>query len=382
MLSRWKILDVEDNTLHAAGRIDVDPQGEFQLEVKHLQTGSSQGVTTITLGNSECQVCVVPTRGMGIHHADVGQWRVGWNAPVRGPVHPRLVPLMEPGGIGWLDGFDELLVRCGLTNNGAPVFTAGGQLQYPLHGRIANTPAYFVEACFDPETEQLRLTGCVEESRLFHGKLRLTSTVTLSRGKAAVEIIDEVTNISAEPGELQLLYHVNFGPPLLETGSRMALTFSQMAPRDARAAEGTAHWNEYGTPEPGFAEQVYFFKPTADETGLCRAILRNAESSRAISLAFDPQQLPCFSQWKSLQSEEDGYVTGLEPATNFPNPRPYEEKQGRVIALEPGETRTFDLALGFHQSRPTIQSLESNICDAQAQSGFMIHESPQTGWSV
>ena len=46
----------------------------------------------------------------------------------------------EPSGLGWLDGFDELLVRCGLESNGAPEFNPNGSLRYPLHGKIANMP--------------------------------------------------------------------------------------------------------------------------------------------------------------------------------------------------------------------------------------------------
>ena len=32
----------------------------------------------------------------------------------------------------------------------------------------------------------------------------------------------------------------------------------------------------------------------------------------------------------------DGYVTGLEPGTNYPNPRPFEKARGRVVTLPPG----------------------------------------------
>ena len=39
-------------------------------------------------------------------------------------MHPRWVPLSEPSGIGWLDGFDELVARCGLFSHGAPDFDA------------------------------------------------------------------------------------------------------------------------------------------------------------------------------------------------------------------------------------------------------------------
>ena len=71
---------------------------------------------------------VLPTRGMGIWRVTAagrsGTADVGWKSPVRGPVHPAFVDLGEPSGLGWLDGFDEFFVRCGLESNGAPDFDA------------------------------------------------------------------------------------------------------------------------------------------------------------------------------------------------------------------------------------------------------------------
>ena len=61
------------------------------------------------------------------------------------PAPPAFVPLWEPSGIGWLSGFDELLVRCGLESNGGPEFLPNGSLRYPLHGKIANIPAHQLE---------------------------------------------------------------------------------------------------------------------------------------------------------------------------------------------------------------------------------------------
>ena len=97
---------------------------------------------------------------MGLWKAWLGeQLTLGWKSPVRGPVHPNFVPLMEPSGLGWLDGFDELLCRCGAESNGAPDFTEQGALTFPLHGRLANRPAHFVEVAVDGDEIQIRGKG-------------------------------------------------------------------------------------------------------------------------------------------------------------------------------------------------------------------------------
>src|SRR5438046_2587173 len=138
----WKIIDEKN--------LNRGPQGPFRAAGKHAngewnvagtayEDGIRAGVDVLALDNGKLRLDVVPTRGMGIHRVAVkGDQEVptiGWKSPVRGPVHPSLVNLGEPSGLGWLDGFDEFLVRCGLESNGAPDFDSKtGRLTYPLHG--------------------------------------------------------------------------------------------------------------------------------------------------------------------------------------------------------------------------------------------------------
>jgi hypothetical protein len=79
--------------------------------------------------------------------------------------------------------------------------------------------------------------GEVEESALFFGQLRLTTSYTTVPGSSRVVIHDVIQNRSARPAEFQLLYHANFGPPFLEAGSRILAPVREMAPLTARAAE-------------------------------------------------------------------------------------------------------------------------------------------------
>ena len=140
----WTLFD-QTNGAHL-GYQQLDDHAEFSV----LKSGLSAGVEMVTLDTGKLKIHVLPTRGMSIWKAEFGNEPIGWKSPVRGPVHPSHVPLMEPGGLGWLDGFDELLVRCGLESNGAPEHDAEtGRLMYPLHGRIGNKPAYKVELTVD-----------------------------------------------------------------------------------------------------------------------------------------------------------------------------------------------------------------------------------------
>lgn len=347
--STWTLTDVDHDVF--VNKITLTPDDlegaarGYSVTKRTLRGGLRDGVDVIEVDNGTFRFTVIPTRGMGLWRAQLDDLRLGWQSPVRGPVHPAFVPLAEAGGLGWLDGFDELLVRCGLESNGAPEFHDNGNLRYPLHGKIANRPAHKVEVTIDGNEGEISVTGVVDESRLFFNKLRLTTTITTKVGQPGLNVVDTVTNLSATPGEMELLYHINFGIPLLDPGSKLAAPVRRVAPRDAVAAAGVDGWNVYPPEAPGEPEQCFYFDLVAGDDGWTKVVLHNAAVNQGVGLAFQKKQLPCFTQWKNFSAAVDGYVTGLEPATNFPNNRSFEKEQGRVVALEPGESRSFEFAL-------------------------------------
>ena len=91
-------------------------------------------------------------------------------------------------------------------------------------------------------------------------------------------------------------------------------------------------------------KQVFCLRPFADAQGCTTLMLRNARADRAATLRFEVAPLPCVSLWKSTAAAEDGYVTGIEPGTGFPNTRRIERQRGRVPCLGPGRSRTFAIA--------------------------------------
>ncbi len=119
---------------------------KFSVKKRGLHGGLRSGMEIIEVDNGRLKYWLLPERGMGIWKAWLDGIEIGWQSPVRGPVHPQFVPIHEESGLGWLAGFDELLCRCGLESNGEPEFDAKGKLKYPLHGKIANLPAHQVEA--------------------------------------------------------------------------------------------------------------------------------------------------------------------------------------------------------------------------------------------
>jgi hypothetical protein len=195
-------------------------------------------------------------------------------------------------------------------------------------------------------------------------------------------VADTITNLSAEQGELELLYHINFGPPLLEPGAKVVLPVAKVAPRDQVAVGNLPDWDTYGPETPGSAEAVFFFDLAADRDGRTQALLRNAAGSQGVSLKFNRNQLPCFTLWKNRQAEADGYVTGLEPAINFPNVKSFEKAKGRVAVLAPGESRQFEVAIEVHADAAAVQATEQAIAKIQQGTTPEVLKQPNPDWSA
>ncbi len=353
----------------------------YVVKKGRLRGGLSDGVDTVHVDNGRLSFTVLPTRGMSLWKAWIGGESIGWQSPVHGPVHPSFVPLMEPSGLGWLDGFDELLVRCGLESNGAPEFDEEtGRLKYPLHGRIGNKPAQRVSVSVDDETGEISLTGVVEETRFHFLKLRLTTTITTRVGESAIRIRDVIENRSASPAEAQLLYHVNFGEPLLDAGARFVAPVKAIVPRNDHSAKGLANWDNYSAPQAAFPEEVYFLEVLGDAQGRTRTLLKNAHGTRGVSVLYNVQQLPCYSLWKNTTASIDGSVTGLEPGTNFPNPRSFEGEKGRVAKLAPGASVTYDVALEMHTTAEQVSAAEKAIAQLQGSTKPTVHPKPLADW--
>lgn len=320
---------------------------ELGFRVAELREGKSRGVQLVTLHAGSISATVLPTRGLGIWQAHRDNVRFGWNSPVAGPVHPQWVNLGEPSGLGWLDGFDELMVRCGLVSNGAPEFSAEGRLLHPLHGRIANLPATQVRIEIDEEAGTVSVHGMVVESRFLFHNLALHSTTRLAVGSSEIRIVDRVENRSNKTEAFQLLYHCNFGPPLLEKGTELIVACEEPVPRDEESTKSLTEWKSYLAPDSNFSEQVFFLHLAVNPSGESLALLTNRNRDLGGYIRYRADNLPCFTLWKNTAGLRDGYVTGLEPGTNFPNPRSVEELAGRVVNVMPGESVGFECAIGM-----------------------------------
>lgn len=391
----WTLTDIVndvwlDNFTTSSDRLQVGLPHAWSIHKRTLRGGLRDGIDIIDVQNGALSYAILPTRGMGLWRGHFRGIDLSWKAPVHGPVHPRHVNTADRGGIGWLQGFDEWLCRCGLASNGPPGEDThtdrSGRTHrdlLPLHGRIANQPAYYVEVrvALDPPYE-LSVTGQVEEGGLFYPHLVLTTTYTTIPGSNRVVIHDKVENRGGETTEMQLLYHCNLGPPLLQAGSRVTMPIKEVSPISARAAEGIDTLETYAGPAACFAEQVYCCELLADAGGRTLAMLSNHPRDKAIVLRFNRNELPCFTVWKNTGALEDGYVTGLEPATNFPNFKTFERQQGRVVSLPAAGQWETTWSIEVHDSAAGVSATLAEIVSLQAHGKPIVHRTPHPRFSA
>ena len=372
-LDAWQITNRDFNDLNA-----------WSVNKYTLHGGRQEGVDVIVVNNGKLTFTVIPTRGMSVLKVALGDVTLGWNSPVKEVVHPQFINLQSRGGLGWLEGFNEWIVRCGLEWAGHPgkdkfINNTGdeAEMDLTLHGKIGNIPASEVEVVIDSQApHRIRIRGRVDE-RMFYGpKLELWTEISTEPGSNTFRIEDTLKNHSVYEQEFELIYHSNYGPPLLEKGAKFVGAIKEIRPFNTHAGKGLHDYSEYVAPTKGFIEQVYVMELIPDAQNRTTVMLQNSAGERGVSLTYRTDQLPYFTLWKNTTSIEEGYVTGLEPGTSSPANRSIERKAGRVPKLQPNETRQFAIEFGILNSKVQVDQSKAKIVALQAGTQTKVNPQP------
>ena len=123
-----------------------------------------------------------------------------------------------------------------------------------------------------------------------------------------------------------------------------------------------AGWNVYTGPHAsGYTEQVYLMELYADDDGMTDALLKSADGTKGALVSFNVRQLPFMTLWKNEAPSKSGYVTGLEPGTSFPFPKPMERAAGRIPKLKGGENYKSKVTFSALISREEVKNAEGSI---------------------
>ena len=369
-----------------SSKVNLGTPHEWKVSKSVLHGGRQENVDVVDVDNGVLRFRIVPTRGMNIWDAHTKDgFRLGWNSPVKEIVHPGFVNLDTRGGLGWLEGFGEMLNRCGLASFGAPGIDvvpsntgAPTEVTLGLHGKISYLPASRCEVIIEPApSRKIRIRGYIDETMMFGTQLRLVSEIWTEPGSATIHFEDEIINLADKDQEMQYLYHCNFGQPLLDEGTRFIAPVKKVFPRDARAAEGgLAGWDVYGPPQAGYTEQVYLMSLYGDENNQTETMLQNKAGDRGVSLTFSTRELPHFTLWKNTTSLNDGYVTGIEPGTSYPMLRSIERKGGRVPVLKGGQSYKASMGINVLADAAAVEAARKRIAALQGDRKTTVDKEP------
>jgi len=98
-----------------------------------------------------------------------------------------------------------------------------------------------------------------------------------------------------------------------------------------------------------------------DDNGMTEALLKSPDGTKGALLSFNLRELPFMTLWKNEAPSKTGYVTGLEPGTCFPYPKPVERAAGRVSKLEGGANYHTKITYSALVSRDEVQEAVDKI---------------------
>ncbi|WP_392553426.1 aldose 1-epimerase family protein [Orbus wheelerorum] len=347
----------------------------FTVQNAVLTGGKQAGSEVITITSGGFVIKLSPTRGMGILSVEGDGVRMGWDSPVNEVVNPANINLESRGGIGWLEGFNEMMVRCGFEWTGHAVEADG--MMYTLHGNAGNTPvSKLIVDVKDTAPYTITVKGLIKEKTFKKSNLETWASLSYVPGARSFTVHDVVTNQGDYERDYQIIYHSNFGMPILEQDAQFIAPVKEISPFNDYAKEGLKTWQTYLGPTKGFDEMVFNIYPYGDDKNQTKVMVANKTGDKGAGIEFNLDQLPVLSLWKNTDTLKQGYVTGLEPGTSFAYPVTIEREQQRVRKLAPGQSAEFTLTYRLLAGKKAVDDYKNQIKTIQGEQLTTVIEEP------
>lgn len=323
-----------------------------------VQEGRANGLRTVDVKCGKLRYLVLGDKGLDIGALDYGGDTLSFTA--------------KPGlnGRNQFDTHGEEALRsimgglfftCGLENICGPCETDGKD--YPMHGRIRTTPAEHLsaDARWNGDDYEVTVSGELREAELFGENMVLRREISSKLGENTIRITDFVENQSCREETMMLMYHCNFGYPLLQPGTRLILPTTKVTPREDWSKEHLDCWETMGKPQDGAQEYVYIHQLAEDDQGNTFAAIVNDELGIGVRIDWSRKNLPYFMEWMSVASGD--YVIGLEPSNSMVYGRKYHEKEGTLHTLAPYASETISWSFTVLTNQADIEKTEQD-CNA------------------
>jgi len=301
-----------------------------------LSDGPGRGERIIEVNNgSGLQFTVYPDRALDIVECTFRSINVVFRSCNGAHSHLEY----QPENLEWLRIWPGgLLTTCGLRSAGVP------NGEFGLHGRMTSQAAEDVGITREwvDGVYTIRIRGVIREAKMFGENLRMVRTITCRMGDNTINIHDEVTNLSYQKDYIQLLYHCNFGYPLIAAGTTLHAPEHPVAPRNDIAAANIDKWSKYDAPRYEAVEECFFHELPGKVAAMRVA---NPDLGLWAEVSYDTSTLPRMIQWKL--EDVNNFVLGLEPTNCRLAGRTAEIADGTAQAIAGGETLKYQIKIAF-----------------------------------
>jgi hypothetical protein len=309
------------------------------------------GIEAVRLRNPRGEVVVLPYLG-----------QIVWSATFDAVDLAMRSMFAEPRpAASILDTYGCLAYHSGILRNGVP----GEGDSHAVHGEapVARMDSAALVCGQDERGRWMMLKGSREYAMGFGAHYLATPSVRIRDDAATVDIVMEVTNLSAASTDLMYMCHVNFafceggrivqGAPFTpeHVVTRTAIPRHVTATRDYRTLVATlaadpSLMERLDEPERYDPEQVFYIegvKPAAD--GLVRYALSRREGD-AFTIAWDQASMPHAIRWVLVGADQQVAAIAM-PATCEPEGYTAEKRKGHVRTLAGGATARFETFLEY-----------------------------------
>ncbi|MGO1538429.1 MAG: aldose 1-epimerase family protein [Leucobacter sp.] len=299
-----------------------------------VSNGPEAGSRRIRISAGDIDLELLPDRGLDVGAARVAGVPVAWVSPTGFPVRS----VTDDGAFTRTFGAG-LVTTCGLQNYGPA--SVDGDEAHPMHGRYTAQPATIVRA--EATIDEVTVEAIIRETDAFGVHLELRRTVTVLVAEQRISIHDEIANRGATATDCMVLYHVNFGWPLVDAGTELRTGADQVEPRDSEAAKDQDSWNRFPELADSYPEQVFVHSlPEASQADI--EVVH--ASGFTAHVRYDTRQLPGLFEWRV--SRPGCVVLGVEPASaQTISGRADARERGLLREVAPGEKIEFALEIGF-----------------------------------
>lgn len=325
-----------------------------------LTEGAARGTRVADVDTGVLRYSVVLDRGMDISLAKYKGINLT-HLTENGEVHPAFY---ESRANEWARiFFGGILTTCGLTYLGPAGIDMGEELG--LHGRYSAIPARRVRdlSNWNGDEYELILQGQMDETVQMGTKMRLERSIKSRAGEAVIRIHDVVTNTGTSEAPFTILYHINFGFPLLDAGTRILLQSRETIPFDVYSESKMERHLQIEPPKIGTMEENYLCPAVADQDGNSCALVVNDRLMDGIGVYIKSSvnTLPYFCEWKMM--DEKDYTVAIEPSNVMCENRGILREKGLLPILKTAESREMDIEIGVLEGKQEIAAMEKKVME-------------------